>query len=366
MILLQLNRRRLLRTALGILPSAALADAATKENVIVFKEKGRYGGWPANSGIWAWGNEIVVGFTSAYFLHHDNDHSINRDKPQELWQARSLDAGRSWRLEKPAGIIPPENGGTTPKPLGAPLDFKKRDFAMMFRFGSINVGPTFFYISYDRCRTWQGPYSFEPRGIDNVAARTDYAVLGNHECLMLGSAAKADGKEGRVFCAKTTDGGLNWEVLSKVGPEPAGYMIMPSTVRLGKERFLTTIRHYDPGKQGSIDAYLSEDGGRSWSFVCEAAPKIGGGNPPALVRLHDGRLSLTYGYRAKPYGVRARISPDEGKTWGDEIVLRDDALSGDLGYPRAIQLPDGKMLSVYYFNGPNDEDRAIEATIWKP
>ena len=28
----------------------------------VYKEAGRYGGWPANHGIWSWGNEIVVGF----------------------------------------------------------------------------------------------------------------------------------------------------------------------------------------------------------------------------------------------------------------------------------------------------------------
>jgi len=47
-------------------------------------------------------------------------------------------------------------------------------------------------------------------------------------------------------------------------------------------------------------------------------------------------------------------------------VLRDDALNGDLGYPRSVQRPDGKMLTVYYFNGPKDEDRAIEATIWEP
>ena len=33
--------------------------------VTVYREPGRFAGWPANYGIWCWGDEIVVGFTSA-------------------------------------------------------------------------------------------------------------------------------------------------------------------------------------------------------------------------------------------------------------------------------------------------------------
>ena len=33
-----------------------------------------------------------------------------------------------------------------------------------------------------------------------------------------------------------------------------------------------------------------------------------GGNPPMLLKLRDGRLCLTYGYRTQPYGIRARFS----------------------------------------------------------
>ncbi|MCX7009129.1 MAG: exo-alpha-sialidase, partial [Kiritimatiellaeota bacterium] len=91
-----------------------------------------------------------------------------------------------------------------------------------------------------------------------------------------------------------------------------------------------------------------------------------GGNPPALVLLKDGRLALSYGYRKKPFGVRARISSEEGKSWGPEIILRDDGLTGDLGYPRSLARPDGKILTVYYFNGPRDEDRTIQGTLWTP
>ena len=36
------------------------------EHIEIYREKGRYAGWPANYGIWSWGDEIVVGFTLGY------------------------------------------------------------------------------------------------------------------------------------------------------------------------------------------------------------------------------------------------------------------------------------------------------------
>ena len=41
------------------------ADAPVK-HVIVYKEAGRFCGWPANYGTWSWGNEILVGFRFSY------------------------------------------------------------------------------------------------------------------------------------------------------------------------------------------------------------------------------------------------------------------------------------------------------------
>lgn len=336
-----------------------------RHNVVVFKEAGRYGGWPANHGLWAWKNEIVTGFTSAWYKPVTGGHAVDRDKKFEDWQARSLDGGETWAIEKPPISESGDNRIPVRAALKEPLDFTAPDFAMMFGMGSIHTGPTWFYVSNDRCRNWQGAYSFEVEGITKLAPRTDYIVFGKRECLMLGSAAKADNKEGRVFCARTTDGGLSWKLLSLIGPEPSGYMIMPSTVRLSDSKLLTAIRHKDPDKQGSIDFYLSEDRGATWKPFGQNIENIGGGNPPAMVKLKDGRLAITFGYRAKPWGIRARVSENEGRTWSDDIVLRDDALNGDLGYPRSTQRPDGRMLSVYYFNGPRDEDRTIQGTIWK-
>ena len=47
-------------------------------------------------------------------------------------------------------------------------------------------------------------------------------------------------------------------------------------------------------------------------------------------------------------------------------MLRDDGGSWDLGYTRTVQRPDGKLVTVYYYNLDKDAERFIGATIWDP
>jgi hypothetical protein len=354
----------LILACFALCASAAEPATFSKENFTIFEEAGRYGGWPANHGLWQWGDELVAGFEVAWYKHPINDHAVDRSKPFENRQARSLDGGKTWKMEHDLPFTWP--GKEKPvQPLTTALDFTAPDFALMFRFGGLHLGPSWFYTTNDRCKTWQGPYQFNVKGIEKICTRTDLIVLGPHDCLMFGSAAKSDDKEGRVFCARTTDGGLTWKLVSLVGPEPKeGYAIMPSTVRLPTGALITTIRQ-GGAKLNSIAVWRSDDLGQHWNYLGEATGDIGG-NPPALVRLQDGRLCLSYGYRRKPFGARARVSADDGRTWGPEMILRDDGLTGDLGYPRSIVRPDGKVLTIYYFNGPRDEDRAIKATLFTP
>jgi len=90
------------------------------------------------------------------------------------------------------------------------------------------------------------------------------------------------------------------------------------------------------------------------------------GNPPSLIRLKDGRLCVTYGYRAYPYGIRARLSSDNGKSWSKEIHLCDDGRSWDLGYTRTFQRTDGKLVTIYYYATAEKPEQHIAATIWDP
>ena len=66
------------------------------------------------------------------------------------------------------------------------------------------------------------------------------------------------------------------------------------------------------------------------------------------LRLRDGRLLMTYGYRRPPFGNQARISADAGKTWSAPITVSDDGMGGDLGYPSTVELANGDMLTVWY------------------
>ena len=85
------------------------------------------------------------------------------------------------------------------------------------------------------------------------------------------------------------------------------------------------------GTKRWIDTYRSLEDGASWQYAEGGAEDTGVGNPPSMILLNDGRICLTYGFRASPYGIRARISSDHGRTWGEEIILRDDG-SGPVSY----------------------------------
>jgi hypothetical protein len=345
---------------------AATGEPIQKENVVVYRESGRFGGWPANNGIWSWGDEILVGFSLGYFKPNDHGHAIDPQKPTVRRFARSLDGGRTWKLEVPSFV---NDEGKEKEPVDPPggIEFTHPNFGMTLRMVSSRGGFSWFYYSYDRGRTWKGPYKLPTFDQKGIAARTDYIVNGKHDCMAFLTASKPNGKEGRVFCSRTTDGGKTWKFVSWIGPEPEGFSIMPSSVRLSPTRILTAIRRKE-GDAHWIDGYVTDDNGSSWRFLNKSALSTGGsvGNPPRMIKLKDGRIAITYGYRSAPYGIRARISDDGGVTWGEEIMLRTDGGWWDLGYPRTVQRPDGYLVTTYYFNDHKETERYIAATIWKP
>jgi len=341
-------------------------NSFSAKNVVVFQEHGRFGGWPANSGMWSWGNEMLVGFSLGYFKNVEKGHAIDREKPSLLRFARSLDGGETWKVETPKFL---SADGKEPEPVESPggFDFTHPDSAVALRMVSSSIGYSRFYYTSDRGKNWQGPYKVPSYDRTGIAARTDYIVNGKHDLMAFITAHKVNGKEGRVFAVRTTDGGKTWKFVSWIGPEPNGFSIMPSSVRISETRILTTLRRKE-GEQHWIDAWVTDDNAATWRFLNRPTASTGGsvGNPPTLIKLKDGRLSLIYGYRAAPFGIRARLSGDNGLTWSEETVLRNDAGCWDLGYPRSVQRPDGKIVAVYYFNDAPDRERYIAATIWDP
>jgi hypothetical protein len=279
-----------------------------------------------------------------------------------------LDGGATWQIEAPPSLRPPDQGGGADHDLDEAMDFTASGFALKLWFGDANRGPSRFWYSLDRGRNWRGPFRFPTLGLPAVMARTDYLVNGPRDALVFLTAAKKDGREGRVFCARTTDGGMGWRFVSYIGDEPAGFSIMPSTVRLSATQVLTATRVKLSQDSSAIDVYRSGDDGASWSLLSQPTATTGAfsGNPPSMLRLRDGRICITYGVRNPPYGIRARLSNDQGRTWSREIVLRDDAAAWDVGYTRTAQRPDGKLVTVYYFPEQPHTERIIAATIWDP
>lgn len=364
----------------GLIPYSdqvsALTAAETPSNTVVYIEAGRFAGWPANHGAWSWGNEILVGFESGYFQAPESSgrtggHAIDYTRPAEHLLARSTDGGATWKIENPSSLQPPGGvkiaGVPTPPDGRQPIDcpgeipFDHPDFAMTLRMESIHVGPSRFYYSTDRGKTWSGPFKLPDFGQRGIAARTDYLINGPDDAMLFLTAAKSDGREGRVICVQTKDGGKSWDFVSFVTPEPEGrdHAIMPSTVRISPMRLLTAVRY-----RGWIETFQSDDNGANWSVLNRPCPD--GDNPASMILLQDGRLAITYGVRREPFGIRARLSTDHGLTWGEEIILRDDGGNWDLGYPRSVQRPDGKIVTVYYYNEDETEERYIGATIWDP
>lgn len=358
--------------------STAVMAAQVLRHVPVYAVPGRFGGWPANHGAWAWGNELLVGFSAGEYQNLGERHNINRERPEEHLLARSLDGGETWAIENPArqGVLVPQGAslhGVPPpgvreapwKPFSGGVDFTHPDFAMTLRMTNVNLGGSRFYCSTNRGHAWLGPFSLPLFGQLGISARTDYLVNGPKEMQLFLTASKPDGHEGRPLCARTEDGGRSWRFVSWIDENPDGYSIMPSTIRLGERELLTAVRRRNE-TNAWIETFRSADNGSTWRRDTVPAPSLGTGNAPSMIRLRDGRVCLTYGHRAPLFGMRARVSVDGGRSWQPEIHLRDDGGGTDIGYPRNLQRADGKVVTIYYFHTKPDGDRSIQATIWDP
>src|SRR5437763_5348847 len=231
--------KRLLRAILSIgVFSGGAAAAAPRviKHVTVYSQAGRYGGWPANHGVWSWGNESLVGFSAAYYQWLGPErHPYDRTRPEEPHLARSLDGGDTWAIEAAPALVPPEGMYTASGPGGKAsdlteaIDFLQPGLCMTFRMTEGQKGRSWFFYSYDRGKSWKGPFNFPMLGQTAIMARTDYLVNGKRDAMVFLTGAKATGGEGRTFMAHTTDGGLHWEFVAWTAPDPGeGFTIMPS------------------------------------------------------------------------------------------------------------------------------------------
>lgn len=202
--------------------------------------------------------------------------------------------------------------------------------------------------STDRGATWSARYrapGYNPHGPTPLAdGRVFYAV--------------SDGRKSSAWVSG--DDGLTWTHLADL-PLRAGEL---HAVEAADGTLVVHLRDKRPTAAGVKHRTIqtdSRDGGRTWS-----APRfLADGYPPHLSRLQDGTLLCTYGWRNAPFGIRAKVSRDHGRSWSEEFVLSRDGAGWDIGYPTTVQRPDGELVTVWYEQPAQSHHAQLRQIRWR-
>lgn len=235
-------------------------------------------------------------------------------------------------------------------------------------------GGASYSISDDNGKTWRHMPELIVEGAPSgIAVRGNIAELPNGDLLMPYYSSLKLGQMSASGLFRSTDHGETWEDYSIMALDPDNKLnyLEANLFRTQSGKIIGLYRTQTDWKLPNVkfdDTYLnlhisvSEDDGKTFGPVQEI-PNCWGSNPFHALQLKSGKVLLTYGYRKAPFGIRARLCNSEltDISEAEEIILRDDGFTGDLGYPNAIQLDNGDILVTYYISGP-DGIRTIDVT----
>jgi hypothetical protein len=212
-------------------------------------------------------------------------------------------------------------------------------------------------------RSTDGGKTWSPRIPTIVNSPHGPTQLRDGRLLYAGKQLWAGGKIGVV---ESADDGQTWrwltEIPARAGDHPEKDYHELHAIETGDGRVIAQIRNHSGTNSGETLQSESTDGGKTWS-----EPRTIGvwGLPSHLLRLRDGRMLMTYGYRRAPFGNQARISEDEGRTWGEAMTISADGAGGDLGYPSTAELSDGTLLTVWYESLKGNPHAVLRQARWK-
>jgi sialidase-1 len=379
-----LTRTDFLHAAAGA--SFSLAGAAAPrpmakiKDLIIYKDERFYSAFP--SIVRRPSGDLIVAFRRAPDRRRVGAKGVTHTDPNSnLVLVRSRDSGETWTRQPELIHAHPEAGSQDPCmvqlrdgtlvcasyawywiPPSAQMP-EKQQAPHKFLGGYI-------VRSIDGGKTWQGPYIPPP-----VPGRNLKDPFGQ-PLPSYNRGAMCQGRDGRLYWVVaygweklypsdlhlliSADGGRTWKYSCPVASDQKVEFNETSLYETPKGDLVAFIRTANFDDHTVIAR--STDGGKSFQPWQDAGFQ---GHPHHALRLPDNRVWLAFGYRHKPFGIRARILDAEctNASTAPEIVLRDDGGSGDLGYPWSAPLPGGHILTVYYFNTDHGGPRWIAGTI---
>ena len=354
--------------------------ASDVEHAVVYRRDDEFTAWPFTMGFWETGSGELVQCVMSLDADYGTEGAISHDKLGErkgqgsrIVTVRSSDRGRTWS-EPEFDVYPSIRAGdehAADLAAWGPIDYLDGDTLLgnsTTDFGKPE-GRSYVRVSKDAGRSWSPAAELPLDGLPSLLGINSALVRPDGRALLFLTSVSPDGWNRRPLVYGSTDDGTEFHFLSFITPkeDPFGAAdgdwastfrfgghrwFYPRATLLPSGRILCTLRSQrDPRGVMWTEVYASDDGGLTWEFLSRVNDF---GAPGSLVVLSDGRLVVVYGYRQKPYGVRAVVSDDEGASWGPEIVVRDDGGSWDLGYPNAFEVEPGVVGAVYYFNSKDD------------
>jgi hypothetical protein len=387
-----------------------VVELAHVEHIKLHGSKDTYCGHPRQGGIFNFGGgEIVVihnhapcSYQKPEDVHHDEFGYHSR---AVVLLQRSLDSGQTW----------PEDLTVRVWNEAAPLEERRRRLFIEstvrealdmsrpesgFYFGRSWCGEEradgshrlicFALRTPDKGYTWETvPTIVRPPVHLGWVHKDNHPVVHMPDGTFLGAMTGGGGSiPGQVLLYGSDDDGLSWNYLSEIARDPHGdgRPTYAGLLLLASGRLLCFMLQLG-GRGHFLGMNYSDDGGYSWSqlvpivrwghspWVAARAARswrsgregVGVGadklweypsfkfyRSPWPLTLQDGRILVLFARRTPPFGVGGVVSEDNGTTWSQEFVVRDDGSSPDVGYPVATQLEDGRVFAAYYFTLEDD------------
>lgn len=361
--------------------------------------------WPRQGGIWRWGDEILVAYIESLCDYRDPGEVGHGQ--QGIWTRgyvrlrRSLDGGATWAdagkvfdnslpVEEQRRVLRLEEyrvdeQGRYMGPAREEIDMNAPDAVLIM--GRAWCGPesqagngtpvhdnvVYCFRSQNRGKNWEEVPSIvwphSTRTVVELANNYLKTATGRMFCWVVGCGgiegiATPDNRTYGPQLYASDDQGQTWEFFSDIyydadGRTAASY---PHIVVLPSGRWLCFLGCWDQ-KAGArirwVSVCASDDQGLNWS----APHRIQAwAVSPFPLLLRDGRLVVVYMRRSPdPTGLYAMISEDQGENWSEPVCLRDDTVCAgprgfvDGGYPVAVQMDDGRIFAVYYWQGDDSE-----------